>query len=105
MKNRNYWIQNADKYVYQPYFIKDISIESYCMSLLAKEQPKYVCIDCAREFSYWYSVGQGIGRGRQDSRELFDFHEGNCECCGQYFSLTDVKNYGYFYDGWQDKKK
>lgn len=101
---RNFWYDNNARH---PYYYPNASVYGYCLSLLAKEQPKYVCRDCGSEFGYWTSIGQGIDKGYFTSSILneTDYHEGHCDCCGKDFSLTDVRHYGYFYDGWQDKKK
>ena len=99
---RNFWKDNNGR---PPYFYPEASVGGYCLSLLAKEQPKYVCRDCGNTYGYWTSYGQGAYKGGDISRlKETDYHQGNCDCCGQEFSLTDVKYYGYFYDGWQDTK-
>lgn len=99
---RNYWL-DADGVA--PYFYPEASVHGYCLSLIAKEQPEYVCSDCAHEFGYWTSLGSGMDKGKLKSFKDDHYHEGICDCCGKLFSLTHVKNYGYFYDGWQDKNK
>ena len=101
---RNFWQDNNARH---PYYYEDASVNGYSLSLIAKEQPKYVCRDCGGEFGYWTSVGQGVDKGYCTHHILkeTDYHMDNCDCCGKEFSVTDVKHYGYFYDGWQDKKK
>lgn len=97
---RNYWL---DANGITPHFYPEASVHGYCMSLIAKEQPEYVCRDCAFEFGYWTSFGDGVSTGKINSLQDNHYHEGICDCCGKPFSLTHVKNYGYFYDGWQNK--
>ena len=97
---RNFWLDSGGR---SPYFYPEASVQGYCFNLLAKEQPEYVCIDCAREFGYWTSIGDGLDKGKLNSLGNNHYHEGNCDCCGKEFSLAHVKNYGYFYDGWQNK--
>ena len=101
---KNFWQDNNAR---APYYYPEASVQGYCLSLLAKEQPKYVCRDCGNTHGYWTAFGQGVDKGPLTCHILdnHDYHQGNCDCCGQFFDLTDVKHYGYFYDGWQDAKK
>ena len=99
---RDFWIDSNAR---SPYYYPEASVQGYGLSLIAKDQPEYVCRDCGAEFGYWTSNGHGIDKGKCHSIKDDYFHEGNCDCCGKEFSLTHVKNYGYFYDGWQYKNK
>ena len=87
-----------------PYYYQEASIQGYSMSLLAKDQPEYVCSDCAREFSYYQSLGMGVDKGPETLLNYAEKHTGTCECCGATdFDVAHVSDYGYFYHGWQYK--
>ena len=100
-KDRNFWLDCDARH---PYYYPEASVQGYGMSLLAKEQPEYVCGDCAREFSYYQSIGMGTDKGPEVLLKYAEKHSGTCECCGATnFDISHVSNYGYFYDGWQYK--
>lgn len=92
---------------YIPYWQTDVSVDQYSFTKIDSIQPKYACYDCAMEYSYFYTLGRGNNKGftRQILREQYVDHHGSCECCNKNdIDLYDVKNLGYFYQGWQNRK-
>jgi Zn finger protein HypA/HybF involved in hydrogenase expression len=97
----NMWRVYANHYT--PYFSQESGTERFKFSIIAKEQPEYVCMDCANEYSYWRALGHGLDKGAKFSPQVS--HTGTCDCCGQKeFSLYKLKDVGYFYKGWQNRK-
>lgn len=101
-KRRNFWF---DLSAHHPYYYPNSSIEGWQFTLLAEKQPKYVCNDCSQEWSYWHSLGMGNYRGTYTIKNLAQYHQGECDCCGEFKDIADIKNFGYFYEGWQDSRK
>lgn len=78
----------------------------YYYSLIDREQPENVCINCNYEFGYWTCVGPGLNKAPQNLMKSHgDWHYGECEICGKQDNLTHPKHYGYLYKGWKDKRK
>ena len=88
---------------YAPYYMDKEGVDKFKFSLISEKQPKFVCMDCANEYSYWRAVGYGYEKGAMNTPQ--PSHTGVCDCCGKKeWSVYDIKNVGYFYKGWENRK-
>jgi rRNA maturation protein Nop10 len=55
------------------------------------DQPQWTCYECGRKYG---SFKCGIATWHQD----------DCGACGKHTSVTEPRDFGYFLEGWKDKR-
>jgi len=58
-----------------------------------KQYPQWVCIDCGNRY------------GRKLPARMATWHNGKCDACGKDKAVTEPRDFGHLFDGWQEHKK